>query len=64
MQKLDRTFGSSSNFYSQKKESAYYKKLSKEEIAEVFSYLNSVSYNYPIDKPPKMDKTVFSSREL
>ena len=63
MQKLDRTVGSSSNFYSQKKESEYYKKLSKQEIAEVFAYLNSVSYNYPLGKPPKMDKTIFSSRQ-
>jgi hypothetical protein len=37
--------------------------MEKEEIAKVFAYLNSVSYNYPIGFPPKMDKTIGSSRK-
>ena len=37
--------------------------LSKEEIGKVFAYLNSVSFNYAIGNPPKIDKTAFSMRK-
>jgi len=63
MPKLNRAYSSSGNIFEEKKEILHYKGLEKEEIGKVFAYLNSVSYNYPISSPPKMDKTVFSSRK-
>lgn len=62
MLKLDRTQSTSGNIYEQKKESAHYKNLSQEAIGKIFAYLNSVSFNYDISSPPKMDKTIFSVR--
>jgi hypothetical protein len=38
--------------------------MSEEELGKVFAYLNSVSFNYPIGFPPKMDKTIGSSRKF
>ncbi len=63
MPKLDRTYSTSGNIYSQKNEAFYYKGLNLEEIGKVFAYLNSTAYNYTISSPPKMDKTTFSSRK-
>ena len=63
MSKLDRTSSSTSNLFEQKEEVIHYKGMEKEEIAKVFAYLNSVSYNYPIGLPPKMDKSMGSSRK-
>ena len=63
MSKLDRTSSSTGTLFEPKKEIIHYKGIEKEEIAKVFAYLNSVSYNYPIDLPPKMDKTIGSSRK-
>ena len=62
MFRLDRTVHSSGKITDFKKESDNYKHLTFEQIGEVFSYLQSVAYNYPIDKPLKMDKTIFSVR--
>ncbi len=62
MFKLDRTTHSSGKITDFKKESDNYKNLSLKQIGEIFSYLQSVSYNYSIDSPLKMDRTVFSVR--
>ena len=62
MFKLDRTAHSSGKITDLKKESDNYKNLNLLQIAEVFAYLQSVSYNYPINEPLKMDRTVFSVR--
>lgn len=37
----------------------YYATLSWKERLSVAAYLNSIAYNYPLDHPPKMDKTKF-----
>jgi len=63
MPKLDRTYSTSGNLFEQKEEVIHYLGMSKEEIGKVFAYLNSVSFNYPIENPPKMDKATFSSRK-
>jgi CMP-N-acetylneuraminic acid synthetase len=63
MPKLDKTYSTSGNIYIQKNDAHYYKDFSLEKIGEIFAYLNSVSYNYDILNPPKMDKTLFSSRK-
>ena len=64
MPKLDRTSSSSGNLFEQKPEIAHYKGMSKEELGKVFAYLNSVSFNYPIGFPPRMDKTMGSSQKF
>lgn len=63
MPRLDRTYSTSGNIYTQKNEASHYKGLSLEKIGQIFAYLNSVAYNYDILHPPKMDRTIFSSRK-
>ncbi len=63
MPKLDRTYSTSGNLFEMKEEVIPYLGMSKEEISKVFAYLNSVSFNYTLDNPPKIDKTVFSMRK-
>lgn len=62
MFKLDRITYSSGKITDFKKESENYKNLNLEQIGKIFSYLQSVSYNYSIDKPLRMDRSVFSVR--
>jgi len=62
MERLDKTYSITYHFKTQPREIENYKGLSRERIAEIFNYLNSVAYNYPIGYPPKMDKTIFHSR--
>jgi hypothetical protein len=64
MPKLDRTSSSSGNLFEQKPEAVHYKGMSAEELGKVFAYLTSVSFNYPIGFPPRMDKTTGSSRKF
>jgi hypothetical protein len=44
--------------------SSYYRSLTWQERLRISAYLNSVAYNYPLNDPPKMDKTVFKARSL
>ena len=62
MLRLDRTVHSAGKITDPKKETDYYLGYNLEQIGEVFAYLQSVAYNYPLGKSPKIDKTVFSSR--
>ncbi len=62
MPKLDRTYSTSGNLYEQKEEVLHYLGMNKNEIGKAFAYLNSVSFNYSLGNPPKMDKSVFSMR--
>ena len=41
----------------------YSKDMSPEERLAAAFYLNSVAYNFDINNPPAMDKTVFSMRK-
>ena len=63
MLKLDRTYSTSGNLFEQKEEVIHYLGMRKEEIAKVFAYLNSVSFNYTLGNPPKMNKAAFSMRK-
>jgi hypothetical protein len=63
MFKFDRTYFKSGNIKTFVKESGNYKGFTSEEIANVFLYLQSVAYNYDLNHPIKMDKTVYSSRK-
>jgi hypothetical protein len=64
MPKLARISSSSGNLFEQKPEIVHYKGMSAVELGKVFVYLNSVSFNYPLGFPPKMDKTMGSSKKL
>lgn len=63
MLKLDRTYSSSGNLFEPKEEVIHYLGMSQEEIAKVFAYLNSVSFNYTLGNPPRMNKAAFSMRK-
>ena len=43
---------------------SYYKKLSWQERLRIAMYLNSIAYNYPVDNPPRMDKSKFQAKSL
>ncbi|MBK6835284.1 MAG: hypothetical protein IPG89_13855 [Bacteroidetes bacterium] len=62
MLKFDRTVSSSGNIKDVRKESEYYSHLTFEKRAEVFAYLQSVAYNYPLGNPPKLDRLIYSKR--
>lgn len=64
MLKLDRTVFSTSKISDFKKESDNYSNLTNIQKAEAFAYLQSTAYNYPINNPPKMDRTFFIVRKL
>ena len=40
----------------------YYKKLTPHERLEIAHYLNSIAYNFPVNNPPKLDRTKFKAR--
>ncbi|TZF86440.1 hypothetical protein FW774_05195 (plasmid) [Pedobacter sp. BS3] len=40
----------------------YYRSLSWQERLKIANYLNSIAFNYPENRPPLMDKTMFSVR--
>ena len=42
---------------------AYWKKQTVEERLRAAMYLNSVAFNYDINNPPRMDKTLYSERK-
>lgn len=41
--------------------SKYYRSLSWQERLKVAAYLNSIAFNYPENKPPKLDRTIFKA---
>lgn len=40
----------------------YYKKLTGLQRLKIALYLNSIAYNFPMNHPPRLDKTKFSVR--
>jgi len=40
----------------------YWKSQSFEERLRAANYLNSVAYNFPVNDPPKLDRTYFKMR--
>lgn len=63
MFKFDRNYSKTSSFKTFTKESTNYKGFTAHQIADVFLYLQSVAFNYDLNDPIKMDKTVYSSRK-
>jgi hypothetical protein len=62
MFRLDKNAHKTYNLKQIQNESENYSHLTPEEKFKVFAYLQSVAYNYDLNSPPKMDKTVHSCR--
>ncbi len=61
--RLDRTAFAAMTMQEADDANDYKNKTPKERLA-IAAYLNSVAYNYPINNPPKMDKTIFEARSI
>lgn len=59
MYKLDRTAFKMQTFQEASDNCDYWLSKTPAERLMAAAYLNSVAYNYPIDDPPRMDKTIF-----
>lgn len=59
--KLDRTAFKAQTVSEAAAHSSYYKNKSWQERLRIAAYLNSVAFNYPLENPPKMDKTKFKA---
>ena len=62
--KLDRTKFKAHTAEEAADHSTYYQALTWQERLKIANYLNSIAYNYPEDKPPRLDRTKFSARGL
>jgi len=61
--KLDRTAFKMGKQENAEPPGKYWKTKTPMERLAAAMYLNSIAYNYDIDNPPKMDRTVFSMRK-
>lgn len=57
--KLDRTLFSMTKSKNQKLESSSYSQLNVYERLNITAYLNASAFNFPINEPPKIDKSIF-----
>jgi len=57
--KLDRTAFKAQTAEEAADHSIYYKNLSWKQRVQISAYLNSMAFNYPLNHPPRMDKTKF-----
>lgn len=57
--RLDRTYFRMEKSDDAVNEYAYWKNKTNEERLAAAFYLNSVAYNFDINDPPRMDKTIF-----
>lgn len=60
---LDRTAFKAQTAQEAADHSAYYKNKSWKERLEIAGYLNAVAFNYPVNNPPRMDKSIFQARQ-
>jgi len=60
--KLDRTSFKAHTVNEAANHKQYYSSLSWQERLKITAYLNSVAFNYDINNPPKLDRTIFSVR--
>ncbi len=63
MYKLDRTVFKIQTAEEASSHATYWKKQSAEERLKAAMYLNSVAFNFDINNPPRMDKTLYSERK-
>lgn len=62
MYKLDRTAFRAQTFKNAETSYArYYKKLTWQERLRISMYLNSAAFNFPLNNPPRIDKTKFKA---
>jgi hypothetical protein len=63
--KMDRTafWAGKMNDQTERNRVFWSKKTLDERLAAA-AYLNSIAYGYPLDSPPRMDRTVFSMGKL
>ena len=59
MFKLDRTAFKMQSHLQASDKYEYWRKKTINERLSAASYLNSVAYNFPINNPPKLDRTIF-----
>lgn len=60
--KFDRTAFKAQTFEEEQKSKTFANESMIERLKVSF-YLNSIAYNFDINNPPRMDKTVFSMRK-
>lgn len=60
--KLDKTVFKAQTVNEASNHADYYKQLTWQERLRITAYLNSVAFNYDINNPPRMDKTIFKAR--
>jgi len=61
--RLDRTAFKAQTFEEEQQSKTFAEETYIERLKISF-YLNSVAYNFDINNPPRLDKTVFSMRKL
>ncbi len=59
MYKLDRTIFKAMSAKQADKEMRNYKNISVAESFKIAMYLNSIAFNFPMENPPKIDRTAF-----
>lgn len=59
--KLDRSAFKAQTVEEASNHADYYKSKSWQERLKIAAYLNSIAFNYPLDNPPKMDRTKFKA---
>lgn len=60
--KLDRTAFKAQTAQEAADHSIYYKNLSWKQRVQISAYLNSIAFKYPLNHPPRMDKSKFRAR--
>jgi hypothetical protein len=63
MFRLDRTIGKGHSHEAGGNQAAYWRSKSVDERLAGVMYLNSIVYGFDINNPPRLDKTVFSTRK-
>ncbi len=63
MFRLDRTVGKGHSHDDAANQSLYWKSKTVDERLAGAMYLNSVAYSFDINNPPRLDRTVFSTRK-
>jgi len=60
--KLDRTAFKMHHASDASNNFSYWKNQTMEERLKAANYLNSVAYNFPVNDPPKLDRSYFKMR--
>ena len=63
MFKLDRNIGRGHSHKEAADQSEYWKSKTIDERLAAVMYLNSVAYNFDMNNPPRLDRTVFYTRK-